>query len=58
MILCYKMETYRLYQAGFLVADIANVFCFSIDYLYKLWEKFQTERTTALVDKRWETATT
>jgi len=51
----HKMETYRLYQAGFAVADIAQAFGFSRGYLYELWDKFQSEGTTALVDKRWGT---
>jgi transposase len=51
----HKMETYRLYQAGFAVADIANAFGFSRGYLYELWGKFQTSVPAALVDKRWGT---
>lgn len=51
----HKMETYRLYQAGFAVADIAKAFDFSRGYLYELWDKFRAEGTVALVDKRWGT---
>jgi len=52
----YKLETYRLYQAGFAVTDIAEKFGFSRTYLYELWNKFQSEGIVALVDKRWGTA--
>ena len=47
-----KLETYRLYQAGFAVADIADAFGFSRGYLYELWDKFQNSVSKALVDKR------
>jgi len=47
-----KLETYRLYQAGYAVADIAEAFGFSHGYLYELWAKFKAEGTQALVDKR------
>lgn len=48
----YKMETYRLYQAGFAVIDIAEAFDFSRSYLYELWDKFKTNGIVTLVDKR------
>lgn len=48
-----KLETYRLYQAGFAVADIAEAFGFARGYLYEMWAKFKDEGTVALVDKRW-----
>jgi transposase len=48
-----KLETYRLYQAGFAVADIAEAFGFARGYLYEMWAKFKDEGTEALVDKRW-----
>jgi transposase len=48
-----KLETYRLYRAGFAVADIAEAFDFSHGYLYEMWAKFKAEGTVALVDKRW-----
>ncbi len=48
-----KLETYRLYQAGYAAADIAVAFEISREYLYEIWAKFKDEGTTALVDKRW-----
>ena len=51
-----KLETYRLYQAGYAVADIAEAFGFSQGYLYEMWGKFKSEGTEALVDKRWGAA--
>ncbi len=48
-----KLETYRLYQAGYAVVDIAEAFGFSRGYLYEMWAKFKAEGTEALVDKRW-----
>lgn len=48
-----KLETYRLYQAGYAAADIAAAFEMSREYLYEIWAKFKKEGTTALVDKRW-----
>lgn len=51
-----KLETYRLYRAGFAVADIADAFGFARGYLYEMWAKFQAEGTAALVDKRWGSA--
>ena len=51
-----KLETYRLYQAGCAVADIAAAFGFSHGYLYEMWGKFKSEGTEALVDKRWGAA--
>lgn len=48
-----KLETYRLYQAGYAVADIAAAFELSHGYLYEMWGKFKREGTVALVDKRW-----
>ena len=32
-----KLETYRLYRAGFAVADIALAFGFSRSYLHDMW---------------------
>ena len=52
----HKLETYRLYQAGYAVADIAEAFGFSHGYLYEMWGKFKAEGTQALVDKRWGSA--
>ncbi len=51
-----KLETYRLYRAGFAAADIAEVFGFARPYLYELWRKFEAEGTEAFVDKRWGSA--
>jgi len=51
-----KLETYRLYQAGYAVADIGEAFGFSHGYLYEMWGKFKAEGTEALVDKRWGAA--
>lgn len=48
-----KLETYRLYQTGYAVADIAEAFGFAHGYLYEMWDKFKAEGTEALVDKRW-----
>ncbi len=48
-----KLETYRLYRAGFAAADIAEAFGFARPYLYELWRKFESEGTAAFVDKRW-----
>ena len=36
-----KLETYRLYQAGYAVADIAAAFGLSAGYLYEMWGKFK-----------------
>ena len=47
-----KLETYRLYEAGYAVADISEAFDISCGYLYEMWGKFKTEGTSALVDKR------
>ena len=51
-----KLETYRLYQAGYAVADIAAAFGLSHGYLYEMWGKFKAEGTAALMDKRWGAA--
>jgi len=51
-----KLETYRLYQTGYAVADIAEAFDFAHGYLYEMWDKFKAEGTEALVDKRWGAA--
>jgi transposase len=50
-----KLETYRLYQAGYAVADIAAAFGLSHGYLYEMWAKLKVEGTEGLVDKRWGT---
>jgi len=51
-----KLETYRLYQAGYAAADIAAAFGFARSYLYDLWQRFETEGTVALVNKHWGSA--
>ena len=51
-----KLETYRLYQAGYAVADIAEAFGFAQGYLYEMWGKLKAEGTAGLVDKRWGAA--
>lgn len=51
-----KIETYRLYQAGYAAEDIAQAFGYTRTYLYKLWEKMKTGGVEELVDKRWGTA--
>jgi len=51
-----KLETYRLYRAGFAAADIAEAFGFARPYLYDLWREFESEGATAFVDKRWGSA--
>ncbi len=51
-----KLETYRLYQAGYTVADIGEAFGLSPGYLYEMWGKFKSKGTVALVDKRWGAA--
>ncbi len=51
-----KLETYRLYQAGYAVADIAEAFGLSHGYLYEMWGKLKAEGTVGLVDKRWGAA--
>ena len=51
-----KLETYRLYQAGYAVADIAEAFGISHGYLYEMWGKFKAEGTEGLIDKRWGAA--
>ena len=52
----HKLETYRLYQADYAVADIAEAFGLSDGYLYEMWGKFKVAGTAALVDKRWGAA--
>ena len=52
----HKLETYRLYQAGYAVGDIAEAFGISHGYLYEMWAKFKAEGIEALVDKRWGAA--
>ena len=51
-----KLETYRLYQAGYAAADIAAAFGFARPYLHELWGKFEQQGTEVFVDKHWGTA--
>ena len=51
-----KLETYRLYKAGYAAEDISEAFGFARSYLYDMWGRFETEGVEALVDKRWGTA--
>ncbi len=51
-----KLEMYRLYRAGYAVADIAEAFGYARGYLYEMWGKFEVEGIEALVDKRWGSA--
>lgn len=48
-----KLETYRLYQAGYAAADIGAAFEISREYLYQIWAKLKAEGAMAVVDKRW-----
>jgi len=51
-----KLETRRLYEAGYAAEDIAQAFGFSRPYLYELWAKLATAGVAALDDKRWGSA--
>jgi transposase len=51
-VLC-KLETYRLYQAGYAAEDIAQAFGYTRPYLYELWAALKSGGVEALVDKRW-----
>ena len=44
----YKLETYRLYRAGYAAEDIAQAFGFARSYLYELWAKLKAGGTEAL----------
>ncbi len=48
-----KLETYRLYEAGYAAADISEAFGISREHLYKMWKGFEEEGMEALLDKRW-----
>ena len=48
-----KLETYRLYEAGYAAADISAAFGISREYLHKMWKQFKAEGASALIDKRW-----
>lgn len=51
-----KLETYRLYQAGYAAEDIAEAFGYARAYLYEMWRKFEREGVRALVNKNWGSA--
>ncbi len=51
-----KLETRRLYEAGYAAEDIAQAFGFSRPYLYELWAKLATDGVAALDDQRWGSA--
>lgn len=51
-----KLETYRLYRAGYAAEDIAEAFGYARPYLYEMWRKFEREGTQALVKKNWGSA--
>lgn len=51
-----KLETYRLYQAGYAAEDITETFGFARPYLYEMWRKFEAEGVEALVNKHWGSA--
>lgn len=51
-----KLETYRLYRAGFPVTAIAKAFGFARPYLYEMWHQFEVQGTIALVTKNWGAA--
>lgn len=52
----HKLETYRLYYAGYAAEDIAQAFGFARPYLYELWAKLRTSGVAALSDQRWGSA--
>ena len=47
-----KLETYRLYEAGYTAADISEAFGVSREHLHKMWKKLEEEGAAGLVDKR------
>jgi transposase len=47
-----KLESYRLYQAGYAAADIAQALDFARPYLYELWATLKTAGVAGLVDHR------
>jgi transposase len=52
----HKLETYRLYQAGYAAEDIAEAFGYARAYLYEMWRKLEREGVRALVKKSWGSA--
>lgn len=51
-----KLESYRLYQAGYAAEDIAEAFGYARPYLYEVWRRFEREGVQALVKKNWGSA--
>jgi len=51
-----KLETYRLYRAGFAVTDIVEAFGIARPYLYEMWHQFEVQGTEALINKHWGAA--
>lgn len=51
-----KLETYRLYKAGYPVTVIAAAFGVARPHLYELWQRFEVEGTDAFVAKHWGAA--
>ena len=47
-----KLETYRLYEAGYAASDISEAFGISREHLYKMWKRFDQEGAAGLLDKR------
>lgn len=47
-----KLETYRLYEAGYAAADISEAFGISREHLHKMWKKYKEEGMEGLLDKR------
>lgn len=47
-----KLESYRLYRAGYAAADIAGALGLARPYLYELWRQLECEGVEGLVDKR------
>jgi len=47
-----KLETFRLYQTGYAVADIAEAFGITRQQLYRLWEQLEQTGVEGMVDKR------
>jgi len=52
----HKLETYRLYCAGYAAEDIAQAFGFARPYLYEIWAGLKTAGVAGLTDKRWGAA--
>jgi len=53
-----KLETYRLYRAGYSVTEIANTFEITRSYLYEMWQHFEEKGTITFINKNWGTIPT